>query len=223
MPPDLERSPAAVEAGVLSGELEPGVLETSVRRMLTLIGRGAWCTQPRMRTTSMSITRSRRAAAASIVLLKNEGNVLPLAAEGSVAVIGEFARSPRFQGAGSSQVNPTRVDVLLDELTTLLGEQRVAFAAGYGIDDSSNDDALLGEAVAVAGDANVVVCVLGLPASYESEGYDRTHIELPANQTRTLTAVLATNPNVVVRALISTAMLQTVVGVPSASCVLLAP
>ena len=199
MPPDLERSPAAVEAAVLSGELEPGVLETSVRRMLTLIGRGALVHATEdANDLDAHHALSRRAAAASIVLLKNEGNVLPLAAEGSVAVIGEFARSPRFQGAGSSQVNPTRVDVLLDELTTLLGEQRVAFAAGYGIDDSSNDDALLGEAVAVAGNADVVVCVLGLPASYESEGYDRTHIELPANQTRTLTAVLATNPNVVV-------------------------
>ena len=107
-------------------------------------------------------------------------------------------RTPRFQGAGSSQVNPTRVDVLLDELTTLLGEHRVSFGAGYGIEDTSNDDALLGEAVALAGDADIVVCVLGLPASYESEGYDRTHIELPLNQSHLLTAVLGANPNVVV-------------------------
>jgi beta-glucosidase len=199
MPPDLERSPAAVEEAIRSGELEPDVLDTSVRRMLALIARGA-----SVHDTDDDAdldahhALSRRAAAASIVLLKNDGNVLPLAAEGSVAVIGEFARTPRFQGAGSSQVNPAQVDVLLDELTTLLGEHRVTFGAGYGIEDTSNDDALLGEAVALAGGADVVVCVLGLPASYESEGYDRTHIELPANQSRLLTAVIGANANVVV-------------------------
>ena len=199
MPPDLERSPAAVEEAVRSGQLEPAVLDTSVRRMLTLIARGS-----AVHATEDAVdfdvhhALSRRAAAASIVLLKNEGNVLPLAAEGTVAVIGEFARTARFQGAGSSQVNPTRVDVLLEELTTLLGEHRVTFAAGYGIEDTSNDDALLGAAVGLAGEAGVVVCVLGLPASYESEGYDRSHIELPGNQTRLLTAVTAANPNVVV-------------------------
>ena len=199
MPPDLERSPAAVEEAIRSGQLEPNVLDTSVCRMLTLIARGA-----AVHATEDAIAcdahheLSRRAAAASIVLLKNEANILPLGNEGSVAVIGEFARTPRFQGAGSSQVNPTRVDVLLDELTTVLGAHRVTFAGGYGIDDVSNDDALLGEAVTLAGGAGVVVCVLGLPASYESEGYDRTHIERPDSQSRLLTAVLAANPRVVV-------------------------
>ena len=199
MPPDLERSPAAVEEAILSGALEPGVLDASVRRMLSLIARGAAVhetdDEPDL---DVHHALARRAAAASIVLLKNDGNVLPLAAEGSVAVIGEFARTPRFQGAGSSQVNPTWIDVLVDELTTLLGEHRVTFAAGYGIEDTSNDDALLGEAVGLARDAGVVVCVLGLPAAYESEGYDRTHIEIPTNQTQLLTALLGANPNIVV-------------------------
>ena len=199
MPPDLERSPANVEEAVRSGELDPAVLDTSVRRMLTLIARGAAVHETDDETDLDSHhALARRAAAASIVLLRNDGNLLPLAAEGSVAVIGEFARTPRFQGAGSSQVNPTRVDVLLDELTTLLGEHRVSFGAGYGIEDTSNDDALLGEAVALAADASVVICVLGLPASYESEGYDRTHIELPLNQSHLLMAVLSANPNIVV-------------------------
>ena len=199
MPPDLVLSPAAVEEAIRSGALEPSVLDTGVRRMLTLIARGAAVhatdDDP---PVDAHHALSRRAAAASIVLLKNDRNLLPLAAEGTVAVIGEFARTPRFQGAGSSQVNPTRVDVLLDELTTLLGEHRVTFAGGYGIDDTSDDDTLLGEAVSAAGAAGVVVCVIGLPGSFESEGYDRTHIELPGNQTRTLTPVMAANPNVVV-------------------------
>src|SRR5918995_1523079 len=199
MPPDLERSPAAVEEAILSGALEPGVLDASVRRMLSLIARGAAVhetdDEPDL---DVHHALARRAAAASIVLLKNDGNVLPLAAEGSVAVIGEFARTPRFQGAGSSEVNPTRIDVLVDELTTLLGEHRVTFAAGYGIEDTANDDALLGEAVGLARDAGGVVCVLGVPAAYESEGYDRTHIELPTNQTQLLTALLGANPNIVV-------------------------
>jgi beta-glucosidase len=199
MPPDLERSPANVEEAIRSGELDPAVLDTSVRRMLTLIARGVAVHETDDETDLDSHhALARRAAAASIVLLQNDGNLLPLAAEGTVAVVGEFARTPRFQGAGSSQVNPTRVDVLLDELTTLLGAHRVSFGAGYGIEDTANDDALLGEAVALAADASVVVCVLGLPASYESEGYDRTHIELPLNQSHLLTAVLGANPNVAV-------------------------
>src|SRR4029453_9760410 len=133
--------------------------------------------------------------AESIVLLKNDG-VLPLAAGARIAGVGEFARTPPFQGAGSAQVNPTRVDVLLDELRAVHGE--VPFAAGYGIGDTADDAALLAEAERVAGSADTIVMVIGLPGGDESEGFDRTHLDLPANQLAALKAVAAVNSNVVV-------------------------
>ena len=140
-------------------------------------------------------TLAREAAAESVVLLKNDG-ALPLPSDARIAVIGEFARTPRFQGAGSSQVNPTRVDAILDQLATAYGD--VPFAAGYGIGDTADDESLLAEAVGVAGSAGTVVLVIGLPGADESEGFDRTHMNLPANQLAVVQAVAAANPNVVV-------------------------
>jgi beta-glucosidase len=200
MPPDLTRSPQAVAAAVESGELDEKLLDRSVRRMLELVERGRNVTETDDDFDADGHHRlARRVAAESVVLLKNEGAVLPLVQGSSrrVAVIGEFARTPRFQGAGSSQVNPTRVDNLLDELTAAWGSE-LPFAPGFTIDESGDQRSLRDEAVRVAGAADVVVCVLGLPAAYESEGFDRTHIELPANQTQLLDAVLETCPNVVV-------------------------
>jgi beta-glucosidase len=142
------------------------------------------------------------------VLLKNApvdgAPLLPLTAEAaaSAVVIGEFARTPRYQGAGSSQVNPTRLDDALTALRTATGTD-LPFAAGFsvaGVEDSqdADDAALLAEAVEAARGAGTVLMFLGLPAPDESEGYDRTHLDLPVNQTALLAAVAAVNPRVVV-------------------------
>lgn len=196
MPPALGRSPEAVVAAVEAGEVPTDVLDARVRTVLELVAKG-------MTVLDLDETfdadahhaLAREAAAESIVLLKNDG-LLPLAPGARIAVIGEFARTPRFQGAGSSQVNPTRVDVLLDELRADHGD--VLFAAGYGIGDTADDAELLAEAEQVAAAADTVVMVLGLPGADESEGFDRTHLDLPANQLTTLAAVAASNPDVVV-------------------------
>ena len=111
-------------------------------------------------------------------------------------MVGEFARTPRYQGAGSSQVNPTRVDVLLDELQAVL--RRRALRRRLRHRRHRDDEALLRRGRAVAGSADTVVVVLGLPAADESEGFDRTHMDLPANQLAVLQAVAAVNPDVVV-------------------------
>jgi beta-glucosidase len=113
-------------------------------------------------------------------------------------VIGEFARTPRYQGGGSSHVNPTRLDVPLDEIRALVGDAAVSFAAGFGLDGTTNSKALLDEAVAAASAAQTVVLFLGLMAPQESEGFDRENLDLPANQLAVLDAVLAANRNVVV-------------------------
>ncbi len=196
MPPALGRSPEAIVAAVEAGEVPAGVLDARVRTVLELVAKGMPVLElDETFDADAHHTLAREAAAESIVLLKNDG-LLPLAAGTRIAVVGEFARTPRFQGAGSSQVTPTRVDVLLDELRAVLGE--VPFAAGYGIGDTAGDAALLAEAEQVAGSADVVVMVIGLPGADESEGFDRTHMNLPANQLAALAAVAAVNPEVVV-------------------------
>ena len=145
-------------------------------------------------------SRGRRRAECA-VLLKNENALLPLqpSAGETIAVIGEFARTPRYQGAGSSQVTPTRLDVALDELRAAAPDGvEVAFAAGFGIGTTRDDEELAAEAVALAARAGVVVVFLGLPAGDESEGFDRAHIDLPANQIALLAHLAHANPNLVV-------------------------
>lgn len=206
MPPDLVRSPTAVRSAVAERALDVEVLDRSVRRMLLLVDRGRGVIDPPGPAAPDATTLdahhelARRAAADSAVLLKNDGALLPLHTSRTIAVIGELARSPRFQGAGSSQVNATRVDVALDELRALIGHERVTFAPGYTIDgerDGDGDD-LRAEAAAVAKAADTVVCVLGLPGSWESEGFDRSHMDLPPQQLNVLDAVLGANERVVV-------------------------
>jgi beta-glucosidase len=197
MPPNLPRSPDQVVAAVEAGELAERVLDDRVRAVLELVDKGRGVLDLDETFDAEAHHRLARAAAAdSIVLLKNENAILPLARDSRIAVVGEFARTPRFQGAGSSQVNPTRVDTALDELTAAFDE--VTFAPGYGIGDTGDDEALLTEAVRVASAAGTVVMLIGLPGAEESEGFDRTHMNLPVNQIAALHAVAAANPSVVV-------------------------
>ena len=199
MPPALGRSPESVVAAVKSGEVPVDVLDTRVRAMLELVAKGMPVLELDesfdQEVQDEHHALAREAAAESVVLLANDGT-LPLAPDASIAVIGEFARTPRFQGAGSSQVNPTRVDTILDELTSVYGE--IPFAAGFGIGDTADDETLLAEAVNTATSADTVVMVIGLPGADESEGFDRTHMNLPANQLSALKAVAGANPNVIV-------------------------
>jgi beta-glucosidase len=198
MPPDLGRSPEQVVAAVAAGELSEALLDQRVRTVLDLVSKG-------MRVLELDEdfdadahhALARRAAAESVVLLRNTDDLLHLPADASVALIGEFARTSRYQGAGSSQVNPTRVENLVDELRAAHAD--VSFAVGYRIDDDTSDDVdLRDDAVAAARSADVVVMVVGLPGSHESEGFDRTHMRLPANQLEVLAAVAEVNPNMVV-------------------------
>lgn len=139
---------------------------------------------------------ARHTAAQSIVLLKNERGLLPLSPDKKVAVIGDFAQTPRYQGAGSSVVNPTRVDSALESLEKS-GLNIVGYAQGFrrdGVEDSALRDA----AAELAGKADVVLLYLGLAESSESEGLDRAHMRLAENQSKLLAAVSAANPNVAV-------------------------
>ncbi len=137
-----------------------------------------------------------RAAEESIVLLKNEGEFLPLKGGTKVAVIGEFAQKARYQGAGSSVVNPTK----LDNATDVLGNFNlnvVGFEAGYPR-SGPGDPAMQARAVELACGADVVLLYLGLDEISESEGLDRAHMRLPQSQIDVLEAVSAVNPNLAV-------------------------
>ena len=137
---------------------------------------------------------ARKLAAECMVLLKNDG-LLPLSKGERVAVIGRFAKEPRFQGGGSSHINSFKVTSLIDALAGVPG---VTYADGYRTDRDEIDEAMIREAVAVASAAECAVIVAGLPDAFESEGYDRTHMRMPACQETLIERVAKANPNTVV-------------------------
>ena len=202
MPSSHGAGPARVASAVESGVLDESVVDRAAGRLLHLLDRVA----PGVGTAAgfdadghHDLARS--VAAECAVLLINDRGLLPLAPDlARVAVVGEFARSPRFQGAGSSKVNPTRVDDALGALRTRLGAGvEIAFAPGFGVDDPEADNgALRAEAVEIATGADVVLLFLGLPPSFESEGFDRDHMDLPDEQVGLLEAVGAVTDRVVV-------------------------
>ncbi|MFC5379429.1 beta-glucosidase family protein [Aquipuribacter nitratireducens] len=207
MPATSGASAAKVVAAVEAGTLSQADVDRAVERVLRLVDRA----QPALGSgqtfdVEAHHALAREAATASAVLLKNDGGILPLdpASGGAVAVVGELARTPRYQGAGSSQVKPTQLDTALDALRAGLdGRRDVRFAPGYTVEKVHTeagpaDPALVAEAVEAATGADVVVVFLGLPAVYESEGYDRAHMDLPPQQLELLEAVAAANDQVVV-------------------------
>src|SRR5690606_24103131 len=196
-----------VEAAVRSGELAEADLDTAVRRVLQMVARThAAANDPLEVDEAAHHALAREAAAAGSVLLKNDdgatGPILPLDTESlrAVVVVGEFARTPRFQGAGSSLVQPTRLDSALDSLHAAAGTE-LTFAPGFTIPEGpeGDDAALLAAAVDAARGAGTVLLFLGLPAADESESYDRPRLGLPENQIAVLEAISAGNDRVVVR------------------------
>jgi beta-glucosidase len=209
MPPDLGVSDAAVVAAVRSGDLDDAVLDGAAARVLRLVDRAlngaedvddATAARPGFDAEGHHAL-ARAVAVECAVLLKNDGDLLPLrpSAGDTVAVVGEFARTPRYQGAGSSQVNPTRIDNALDKLRAAVPDGvEVVFAPGFTVGTTDADDELAAEAVALAGRASTVVAFLGLPEAEESEGFDRTHMDLPVNQRALVSRLAAANPNLAV-------------------------
>ena len=143
---------------------------------------------------------ARKVAAEAITLLKNTEKLLPVdsAKYKKIAVLGEFAVNPRYQGNGSSQVKPTKLDKFIDIVRDEYGEDtEFVYSAGYSL---SNDDdlSLVEAAAAIAADADLALVMAGLPLSYESEGIDRTHIDLPPSHNKLISAVAKVQPNTAV-------------------------
>ena len=131
---------------------------------------------------------ARQVARESAVLLR-KGSALPLKKGAKLAVIGDFAKNPRYQGAGSSKINPTQLTSLCDALDGRKIEY--TYAQGFAA-EGKPDEALVDEAVRAARGADVAVVMLGLPDSFESEGFDRAHMDLPENQTLLMSALIQT-------------------------------
>jgi beta-glucosidase len=190
---------ARVVAAVRSGDLPEAVLEKTATRNASLALLGAELEgRPRETDHDAHHALARRAAAESAVLLKNDAGALPLGRSDSIAVIGAFAKRPRYQGAGSSQVRPTRLDCAWDAMEAVADDGGLTFAAGYDARRSEPDQALIDEAVAAARSAEVAVVFAGLPGIYESEGFDRAHMHLPDQHNRLIEAVCDANPRTVV-------------------------
>jgi beta-glucosidase len=187
-----------VEA-VQSGRLSEEVLDRAVERLLTIIFKAVDHKKENATyDADAHHALARKVAAESMVLLKNEDGILPLAQGKQVAVIGEFAQKPRFQGGGSSHIVPTKLDTPLEELSKLAGEDSVQYAQGYRIEQDETDAQLVEEAKKAAAAAEVAVIFAGLPDRYESEGYDRQHLQLPPAHIELIEAVAAVQPNTVV-------------------------
>ena len=185
-------------AAVQSGKITEADVDARLDELLTLVLDTSAAVQKHSRSFDADAHHAlaRRAAAESAVLLKNDGGILPLAAGARVAVIGDFAETPRYQGAGSSAVNSIKVDTLLDCLAQS-GLQCAGFAAGF--DRQGRPDAdKNAQAVALAQKADTVLLCLGLDEIKESEGLDRVDMKLADNQIELLQAVEQANPNTVV-------------------------
>ena len=189
MPGNAANSIPRVLQGLDSGELSSRALADSADRVAALARRAQTDPDPAAADLDANHQLAREAAARGVVLLKND-DVLPLEPGRRVAVIGEFARTPRYQGSGSSLVNPTRVENLLDELRGLHGAQNIEFQPGYALDAKAQpDSALIQEAVRAASKAQSVIVMVGLPDSAESEGFDRRHLKIPEAQLELLQAL----------------------------------
>ena len=185
-------------AAVESGKISESDIDARLLELLPLVfdTKAALDAAPREFDAAAHHALARRAAAESLVLLKNEGALLPLAAGTKVAVIGDFAKNPRYQGAGSSMVNSTQVDVLLDKL---IDSELNVIGYQQGFDRHGKPDAALQKsACELATQADTVILCMGLDEIAESEGLDRSNLRLAQNQVDLLQAVAAVNPKIVV-------------------------
>jgi beta-glucosidase len=190
---------AMIVAAVKAGRLDEAILDRSVERILAMIfkaedalSQGTTCDR------AAHHALARRVAGESAVLLKNDGAVLPLQERAKIALIGEFVKNPRYQGAGSSQINPTRLDNIYDEILKLVGDKNIIYAPGYPLKGDRVDEALIREAFTAAQSAEVVVICAGLTDMYEVEGLDREDLRLPQSHDALIEAISRVHSKVVV-------------------------
>jgi len=185
---------------VESGQLDEEVLNKAVERLLTVILKAE-----NNKKENVSYDKdehhqlAREVAGECIVLLKNEDNILPLKKNGTIALVGAFAKTPRYQGGGSSHINPTKIDNAHNEMVKIAGNSvKIKYAQGYPLDSDEIDEILINEAKEAAKNTDIAVVFVGLPERYESEGYDRNHMDIPENHKKLIEAVAEVQKNTIV-------------------------
>lgn len=208
MPGSLGYFDEDVKNAVESKDLDEGLLDEAVDRILTLVFKTREDRTLKMKEPgslykeSVDVDRhhelSRRIASESMVLLKNEDHLLPLDRDmgGRLVVIGALANEPRYQGAGSSHINPYKVTSLLDALDEKGIEH--LYLEGYALNEQKDSDVLLSQVISLVREEDTVILALGLPETYESEGFDRDHMRLPENQNRLVEALSRQSRRIVV-------------------------
>ena len=199
---NLEMPPSYTDDQIVyaarDGRIQPEQLDRMAQGMIDLVNktRAAMSVENYRFDVDAHDEVAHQAAVESMVLLKNDDAILPVAKDAKIAVIGEFARTPRYQGGGSSHITPTKMTSFLDTLAARGVD--AAFTPGFTLDLEPADRTLEAEAVETAKNADVVLMFLGLPEAAESEGFDRETLDIPAKQVELLNAVAAENENVVV-------------------------
>ena len=197
MPGGVAHNDKKIVEAVKNGTLDMKDLDKAVLRVLELIKKAS---EKIKENYDFDIKKNhelaRKAAAQSAVLLKNNDNLLPLNKSSKIAVIGEMAKRPRYQGSGSSLINPSKLDNAYDSMKA----QGIEFqyAQGYSYMSDTTDEKLINEACDKAKDAEIVIVFAGLTPLYESEGYDREHARLPENQNILIDRLLNVNPKLAV-------------------------
>ena len=198
MPSSYGDGKKAIVEAVENGSLSEKSLDQAAERMLQIIFK----TQENNRddfnyNKDQHHQLARKIAADSMVLLKNKDKILPLAENEKLGVVGSFAKKPRFQGGGSSNINPYQVDNAYDELKKYT-DQELSYTEGYSVESDSDNQQLIKEAKKLAEKVDKVLVFAGLPDRYESEGYDRNSLEMPPNQNRLIEELAEVNENIVV-------------------------
>lgn len=193
--PQAQRTQKVIDA-VRSGELDEAVLDESVRRILRIVYKARQTPKKGKFDVEAHHELARQIATEGMVLLKNNG-LLPLKGHEHIAVIGRSAETAHFQGGGSSHINPTKVAVPFNEVKAQAGNAEITYAEGYPTDNSFSQ-VMIDRAVSLAKTADVALLYIALPSFKESEGYDRTDLDLTDQQVALIKAVSAIQPNTVV-------------------------
>lgn len=199
MPHGSDENDEMIVKAVQSGELDEKTLDLTCERILNIIFR---YTENREKTAVFDYEKDHETAAEveseCMVLLKNENNILPLDSSKKIAFIGKYAKTPRYQGGGSSHINSWKVESALEAAKSIKELANVTFAEGYQDEKDEVMKELQDEAVKTAAEADIAVLFLGLPDNFESEGYDRKHMNLPNCQNELVQKILEVQKHVVV-------------------------
>lgn len=196
MPSSNGENDKKIVAAVQSGALDEKVLDRAVERILTIVYKFEDNKNPdAVWDLDADHELSREIAHETIVLLKNEDNILPLSSDKKVAFIGKYAKHPRYQGGGSSHINSKKITSAVDAVAEYA---QISYAQGFNDDVDVIDEKLISEAVDVAKACDIAVVFAGLPDSFESEGFDREHMCIPNCQNELIDKICEVQENVIV-------------------------